>query len=348
MNDKTSLNYRDAGVDIDAGNALVKRIKPLVARTHRPEVLAGIGGFGGLFELPLQHYYKPVLVSGTDGVGTKLRLALMLELHDLIGIDLVAMCVNDIVVQGAEPLFFLDYYATGHLNVDLAASVITGIVQGCEISGCALLGGETAEMPGMYAGQDYDLAGFAVGIVEREHLLDGHLVQTDDVIVGLASSGPHANGYSLIRKIIERKQIDLQHYLKSRTLADHLLEPTRIYVPLALSLLRQGPIHAFAHITGGGITENLPRVLPEHTRAVIDPDAWPHPDIFEWLQREGNIEPAEMLRIFNCGVGMIVIVPADYSDAVIKHGFDHGITAWEIGRVEASETTTPSVFYIQA
>lgn len=351
MTEKSSkhrLTYRDAGVDIDAGNALVERIKPFAARTRRPEVMAGLGGFGALFELPTGHYQRPVLVSGTDGVGTKLSLANRLNRHEHIGIDLVAMCVNDIVVQGAEPLFFLDYYATGKLDVDLAAIVVAGIAEGCEQAGCALIGGETAEMPGMYSGSEYDLAGFAVGIVEREQLLDGRKVKPGDKIIGLASSGPHSNGYSLIRKIIDKKQVNLDQYLKSYTLADHLLAPTRIYVKPVLELLKSGAVHALAHITGGGLTENIPRVLPKHTRAVIDPTSWPRPDIFAWLQTEGDIADDEMLRTFNCGIGMAVVTAAEHCEEIIERSYEHGIGAWEIGHIEVSDEAAPRVVYVHS
>ncbi|WP_022949423.1 phosphoribosylformylglycinamidine cyclo-ligase [Methylohalobius crimeensis] len=305
-----SLNYKSAGVDIDAGNALVEKIKPVVKKTFRSEVLTGLGGFGALFELPWERYRQPVLVAGTDGVGTKLKLAMQLNRHDAIGIDLVAMCVNDIVVQGAEPLFFLDYFATGHLEVAIAAKVIEGIAAGCEQAGCALIGGETAEMPGFYAGSEYDLAGFSVGIVEKDRLIDGSRVRPGDVLIGLASSGPHANGFSLIRKILEAKQTDLTQSLAGRPLADWLMEPTRIYVKPLLELMTECEVHALAHITGGGISENLPRALPEGLAAAIDLDAWTLPPIFSWLQQQGNITQEEMLRTFNCGIGMIVCVPS--------------------------------------
>ncbi len=305
------LSYRQAGVDVDAGNALVERIKPLVKNTFRPGVLSGIGGFGALFELPVADFREPVLVSGTDGVGTKLKLAMMLERHDTIGIDLVAMCVNDIVVTGAEPLFFLDYYATGRLSLEQATEVISGIARGCELAGCALTGGETAEMPGMYEGEEYDLAGFAVGIVEKSRILQGEKVRAGDLLLGLASSGPHSNGYSLIRKVIEVNGADLNAPFDDTTLGEALLTPTRIYVKPLLKLLREVEVHALAHITGGGLTENLPRVLPPGTAAHIDPSGWPRPPVFHWLQEKGNIEPAEMLRTFNSGIGMVVCVPPE-------------------------------------
>lgn len=312
-----SISYRDAGVDIDAGNALIERIKPVVQRTFRPGVLTGLGGFGALFELPLAHYREPVLVSGTDGVGTKLKLAIELGRHDRIGIDLVAMCVNDIVVAGAEPLFFLDYYATGRLDVEVATSVISGIALGCEMAGCALTGGETAEMPGMYAAGDYDLAGFAVGIVEKSRLLAPDRVAAGDVLLGLASSGPHSNGYSLIRKIIEVKRLPLDTDLEGTPLGDALLAPTRIYVKPLLQLLAQADVHALAHITGGGLPENLPRVLPHGVDAVLDLGAWQRPAVFQLLQREGQVEEREMLRTLNCGIGMVIALPEAQAAAAI-------------------------------
>ena len=298
---KPSLSYKDAGVDINAGGELVERIKGVAKRTRRPEVLGGLGGFGALCEIPSK-YKHPVLVSGTDGVGTKLRLAIDLKRHDSVGIDLVAMCVNDLLVTGAEPLFFLDYYATGHLDVDVAASVVTGIGKGCELAGCALVGGETAEMPGMYEGADYDLAGFCVGVVEKSAIIDGSKVQAGDTLIALASSGPHSNGYSLIRKIIEVSSADLQQDLNGKPLADALLEPTRIYVKNLLTLGEQVEIKAMAHITGGGLLENVPRVLPEYTNAVIDTQSWELPAVFQWLQQNGNVDMREMHRTFNRGV----------------------------------------------
>ena len=332
------LSYRDSGVDIDAGNALVERIKPAVARTRRPGVMAGLGGFGALFELPLERYREPVLVSGTDGVGTKLKLAVEAGRHDSIGIDLVAMCVNDIVVTGAEPLFFLDYYATGKLELEVASDVITGIARGCELAGAALVGGETAEMPGMYSSGDYDLAGFSVGIVEKTGIIDGSLVSAGDVLIGLASSGPHSNGYSLIRKVLEVSGHALDDRLDGRTLAEWLLEPTRIYVKSLLSLCEKVTVHALAHITGGGLTENLPRVLPAGTCAIIDAGSWQQPAIFDWLQQHGNIEPQEMYRTFNCGIGMAVCVSAADADAALAHLKTLGEDAHVIGRIEANAT----------
>lgn len=332
---KPSLSYKDAGVDIEAGDALVERIKSVARRTQRPEVLAGLGGFGALFELP-KGYREPVLISGTDGVGTKLRLAMMLNKHDTIGIDLVAMCVNDLIVAGAEPLFFLDYYATGKLNVDVAASVIGGIGQGCEMAGCSLVGGETAEMPGMYEGEDYDLAGFAVGIAEKSELIDGSKVRPGDALIALASSGPHSNGYSLIRKIIEVSGADLNSTVGEQTLASALMAPTRIYVKSLLALIKSVPVHALSHITGGGLLENIPRVLPEQTKAVINTDTWNLPPVFQWLQREGNIARREMFRTFNCGTGMIICVPASHCDAALTKLAELGEQAWRIGQIESA------------
>ncbi|HWP94110.1 MAG TPA: phosphoribosylformylglycinamidine cyclo-ligase [Gammaproteobacteria bacterium] len=333
MTTRKPLTYRDAGVDIDAGDALVERIKPAAARTARREVLAGLGGFGALFEVPAG-YRQPVLVAGTDGVGTKLKLAIELGRHDTVGIDLVAMCVNDVVVQGAEPLFFLDYYATGRLDVATAATVIEGIARGCELAGCALIGGETAELPGMYQGEDYDLAGFAVGIVEKERIIDGSKVRAGDIVLGLASSGPHSNGYSLIRKILEVSGADPAQQLGSRTLADALMEPTRIYVKSLLALMRQVDVHAMAHITGGGLIENLPRVLPEGYGAVIERSSWSQQPVFEWLQRAGAVEDAEMFRTFNCGIGMTVCVAPQDAEQAMQVLRGSGETVWPIGRIE--------------
>ncbi len=328
------LSYRDAGVDIDTGNALVERIKPLAAATFRPGVMTGLGGFGALFELPLGKYRQPVLVSGTDGVGTKLKLALELGRHDTIGIDLVAMCANDILVAGAEPLFFLDYYATGRLELEVATSVVAGIAKGCELAGCALTGGETAEMPGMYAPGDYDLAGFCVGIAEKDQLLTPEKVQVGDTLLGIASSGPHSNGYSLIRKILEFSDSPLHQDLDGRTLGDLLLAPTRIYVKPVLELMRTVPIHAMAHITGGGLPENLPRVLPVGTQAVIDRDSWQLPPIFAWLQAQGRVAETEMRRTFNCGVGLILCVPATMATLACQRLSELGETAWILGQLE--------------
>lgn len=336
MSNKTSLSYKDAGVDIDAGNALVDRIKGVVGRTRRPEVMGGLGGFGALCAIP-QKYREPILVSGTDGVGTKLRLAMDLKRHDTIGIDLVAMCVNDLIVQGAEPLFFLDYYATGKLDVDTAASVITGIAKGCELSGCALVGGETAEMPGMYHGEDYDVAGFCVGVVEKSEILDGSKVQPGDALIALASSGPHSNGYSLVRKILAVSEQDpLTTELEGKPLADHLLEPTRIYVRSVLQLIAQANLHAVAHLTGGGFWENIPRVLPENTKALIDESSWQWPAIFHWLQENGNVSTHEMYRTFNCGVGIIIALPQAEVENALKILTSAGEKAWQIGIIETA------------
>ena len=334
MTDKPSLSYRDAGVDIDAGNSLVERIKPLVKDTVRPGVMTGLGGFGGLFELPLDRYREPVLVSGTDGVGTKLKLAIELGRHDTIGIDLVAMCVNDIVVTGAEPLFFLDYYATGRLDLDVAQSVISGIAEGCRQAGAALIGGETAEMPGMYRTGDYDLAGFAVGCVEKSRIIKAEQVRPGDVLLGLASSGPHSNGYSLVRKILEFSGTGLDSDLAGRPLGDLLLAPTRIYVKALLALLDEIEVHALAHITGGGLPENLPRVMPNDTRAVVDLSAWRRPDVFLWLQQEGNVAESEMLRTFNCGIGMVVCVAEADAASAQRILADHGEQVFRIGSIE--------------
>ncbi|MDD1627236.1 MAG: phosphoribosylformylglycinamidine cyclo-ligase [Methylococcaceae bacterium] len=339
-----SLNYKSAGVDIAAGNELVERIKPIAARTRTAGVMSGLGGFGSMFELPLDRYKNPILVSGTDGVGTKLKLAIDLGIHNTVGIDLVAMCVNDIIVQGAEPLFFLDYFATGKLDVDIAASVIEGIGKGCELAGAALVGGETAEMPGMYADGEYDLAGFCVGIVEKSKVLDGSKVSVGDKLIGIASSGPHSNGYSLIRKIIAHSNSALTDPFDGKTLGEALLEPTRIYVKSLLSLLDKVPVHAFAHITGGGLTENLPRVLPEGLNANIDLSSWTFPDIFLWLQEQGNVSQANMLTTFNCGIGMIVCIAAEDESATIEVLESLGETVFVIGELVESEGK-PEVSY---
>ncbi|MCX7086228.1 MAG: phosphoribosylformylglycinamidine cyclo-ligase [Methylococcales bacterium] len=340
-----SLNYKSAGVDIAAGNALVERIKPIAAKTRTAGVMAGLGGFGSMFELPLDRYQNPILVSGTDGVGTKLKLAIDLGIHDSVGIDLVAMCVNDIIVQGAEPLFFLDYFATGKLDVDTAASVIKGIGQGCELAGAALVGGETAEMPGMYPDGEYDLAGFCVGIVEKSKVLDGAQVSVGDKLIGIASSGPHSNGYSLIRKIISHSGTSLDDSFGDKTLGLALLEPTRIYVKSLLALLEKVPVHAFAHITGGGLTENLPRVLPNDIQANIELSAWDLPEIFVWLKEQGNVSLADMLITFNCGIGMIVCVAPENEQATLDSLKKSGETAFVIGELVASKGK-PEVNYI--
>lgn len=338
---KPSLSYKDAGVDINAGDQLVQKIKGAAKRTSRPEVMGGLGGFGALCELPSK-YNQPVLVSGTDGVGTKLRLAMDLQSHSTVGVDLVAMCVNDLLVTGAEPLFFLDYYATGKLNVDVAASVVEGIGRGCELAGCALVGGETAEMPGMYQGEDYDLAGFCVGVVEKQKIISGQSVATGDVLIGVASSGPHSNGYSLIRKILEVSGADLNGKLDGTALSQALLEPTRIYVKPILSLLEQVEVKAMAHITGGGLTENLPRVLPNNSKAVIDTSSWQWPEVFKWLQQQGNVATDEMYRTFNCGVGMVLCVNKADSAKTIEHLQQQGEQPWIIGSIESSSNVEPS------
>ncbi|MCD2450750.1 phosphoribosylformylglycinamidine cyclo-ligase [Methylicorpusculum oleiharenae] len=338
------LDYKSAGVDIEAGNQLVERIKPIAARTRIPGVMAGLGGFGSMFELPLGRYRNPILVSGTDGVGTKLKLALDTGIHSTVGIDLVAMCVNDIIVQGAEPLFFLDYFATGKLDVDTAASVIEGIGKGCELAGAALVGGETAEMPGMYADGEYDLAGFCVGIVEKSQIIDGTQVKAGDALIGIASSGPHSNGYSLIRKIISHSNASLDDDFNGRPLGEALLEPTRIYVKSLLNLIKQVPVHALAHITGGGITENLPRVLPNQLSAQIDLQAWTLPGIFKWLQDQGRVSQPDMLTTFNCGIGMIVCVAAEDAAKTLEILNASGETAFNIGQIIASETGKAVVY----
>ncbi len=332
-NKSKSLSYRDAGVDIDAGNALIEKIKGAAKRTRRSEVVSGLGGFGALFELP-SGYKQPVLVSGTDGVGTKLRLALDHNKHDTVGIDLVAMCVNDLIVCGAEPLFFLDYYATGKLDIETAASVINGIADGCELSGCALIGGETAEMPGMYEGEDYDLAGFCVGIAEKSALIDGSKVAVGDTLIGLASSGPHSNGYSLIRKVLEVTKTDpSQHILEGQPLIDLLLAPTKIYVKPILDLISQSQVNALAHNTGGGLIENIPRVLPNNASAVIDTTAWQRPAVFDWLQEAGNIEEHEMYRTLNCGVGMVICVPSESVETALDILKASGEQAFTLGHI---------------
>ena len=335
---KKTLSYRDAGVNIDAGNKFVEKIKSSVASTNRPGVMGGFGGFGGCFELP-ENYTQPVLVSGTDGVGTKLKLAIDLNKHDTIGIDLVAMCVNDILVLGAEPLYFLDYYATGELNTEIAASVVEGIAEGCRQSNAALIGGETAEMPGMYSKGDYDLAGFCVGIVEKQEIIDGSKVKPGDAMIAIASSGPHSNGYSLVRKIIDVSNTDINQDFGSQeqSLGGALLAPTRIYVKAIHALLPNFDIHAMAHITGGGLLENIPRVLPENAQAVINKDSWQLPDIFQWLQEHGNVETTEMHRTFNCGVGMVLITDANDVDAIIKDLKKNGEHAWHLGMIESGD-----------
>ena len=336
MTQNTSLSYRDAGVDIDAGDELVERIKPLAKKTLREGVLGGIGGFGALFEVP-KRYKEPVLVSGTDGVGTKLRLAFDLNRHDTVGQDLVAMSVNDILVLGAESLFFLDYFACGKLDVDTAAAVVGGIAKGCELAGCALIGGETAEMPGMYPAGEYDLAGFAVGVVEKSKAIDGKAtIAAGDVVLGLASSGAHSNGYSLVRKIIERSKPDMNaKFDGERTLADVVMAPTRIYVKQVLATMEKVNIKGMAHITGGGLLENVPRVLPENTVAELEKAAWPRPKLFDWMQAEGNVAENEMHRVFNCGIGLVVVVAAADADAAMAELKAQGEAVYRIGKIRA-------------
>ena len=346
-NQSKPLSYRDAGVNIDAGNAFVEKIKSSVASTNRPGVMGGFGGFGGCFELP-GNYQQPVLVSGTDGVGTKLKLAIDLNKHDTIGIDLVAMCVNDILVLGAEPLYFLDYYATGELNTDIAVNVVEGIAEGCRQSNAALIGGETAEMPGMYSKGDYDLAGFCVGVVEKKKIIDGSKVKAGDAMIAIASSGPHSNGYSLVRKIIEVSDADINASFgdNNTILGDALLAPTRIYVKAIHALLPDFDIHAMAHITGGGLLENIPRVLPDNTQAVIDKNSWQLPEVFQWLQENGNVEDSEMHRTFNCGIGMVLIVAANDADNIISSLNNMGENAWNLGNIENGTTSSDSSAYV--
>ena len=340
MSNSPSLSCKDAGVDIDAGDALVQRIKSVAKATSRPEVVGGLGGFGALCRIP-QGYRSPLLVSGTDGVGTKLKLALQLGRHDTIGIDLVAMCVNDLLVCGAEPLFFLDYYATGKLDVDTATAVVSGIGEGCQQSGCALIGGETAEMPGIYQDEDYDLAGFCVGVVEESEVITGDNVAEGDVLIGIASSGAHSNGYSLIRKVIEVSGVDItqsDESLDGQPIADALMAPTKIYVKAIKALqdaIGNDNLHAMSHITGGGLTENLPRVLPEGLAAQINTQSWQLPELFNWLQRHGNIEPQEMYRTFNCGVGFVVVVPAEVADQAVSLLNEAGEKAFIFGEIIA-------------
>jgi phosphoribosylformylglycinamidine cyclo-ligase len=335
MTERAPVTYREAGVDIDAGEELVERIKPHVKRSMRREVLGGLGGFGALVEVPLDRYRKPVLVSGTDGVGTKLRLAIDTARHDTVGIDLVAMCVNDVVVQGAEPLFFLDYFATGKLDVGVGERLIAGIVEGCVQAGCALVGGETAEMPGMYHGEDYDLAGFCVGIVEKDAIIDGSATRAGDVVLGLPSSGPHSNGFSLIRKILQVSGADLASPLDGASLVDRLMAPTRIYVKPLLKLIAELPVHGLSHITGGGLVENIPRVVPEGLEVVLERKSWRREAVFEWLQRQGQVADAEMYRVFNCGIGMTVQLAAADAQRAIEILRDMGVEALVIGEVRA-------------
>ncbi len=340
--DKTPVTYRDAGVDIEAGDALVDRIKPFAKRTMRPEVMSSIGGFGSLFAMPSK-FKEPILVSGTDGVGTKLKLAFELDKHDTVGIDLVAMSVNDILVQGAEPLFFLDYFACGKLSVDTAADVVKGIAQGCELSGCALVGGETAEMPGMYPGGEYDLAGFAVGCVDKSEIIDGTTIGEGDVVLGLASSGAHSNGYSLIRKLIDQSGIDLEADFEGQPFKDVIMAPTKLYVKSILALKEALPIKGMAHITGGGLTENIPRILQDGLTAEIDSSAWALSPLFKWLQAEGNIAPQEMYKTFNCGIGMAVIINADVAaqaTAILEEAGEKVYTIGQIRKQVAGEAQT--------
>lgn len=330
----TQLSYRDAGVDINAGDRLIENIKPFAKRTLRSEVITGIGGFGALFEIS-KKYQNPVLVSGTDGVGTKLKLAFQLNRHDSIGIDLVAMSVNDILVQGAEPLFFLDYFACGKLNVETATVVISGVARGCELAGCALIGGETAEMPGMYPLGEYDLAGFAVGIVEKDRIISGTTIQEGDIVLGLASSGAHSNGYSLIRKIIDNNHIDLAADFYGKTFADTMMTPTRIYVKPVLELIKQLPVKGLAHITGGGLVENVPRILPHQVMAVLQRDSWQMPPLFHWLQQQGNIADHEMARVFNCGIGMVIVIAPDHVEKAMRSLRASGESVWQIGEIKS-------------
>jgi phosphoribosylformylglycinamidine cyclo-ligase len=335
MTERAPITYREAGVDIDAGEELVERIKPHVKRSMRREVLGGLGGFGALVEVPLDRYRKPVLVSGTDGVGTKLRLAIDTRRHDTVGVDLVAMCVNDVVVQGAEPLFFLDYFATGKLDVGVGERLIAGIVDGCVQAGCALVGGETAEMPGMYHGEDYDLAGFCVGIVEKDGIIDGSATQAGDVVLGLPSSGPHSNGFSLIRKLLQVSGADLNTLLEGVSLVDRLMAPTRIYVKPLLRLIAELPVHGLSHITGGGLVENIPRVVPDGLEVVLERKTWRREVVFDWLQRQGQVTDAEMYRVFNCGIGMTVHVRPSDADRAIGILKGMGQEALVIGEVRS-------------
>jgi phosphoribosylformylglycinamidine cyclo-ligase len=342
MNTDGRLNYRRAGVDVDAGNELVRRIRPHAAKTTRPEVLGALGGFASLFRLDPTRWHDPVLVAGTDGVGTKLTLALAADRLDSLGRDLVAMCANDVAVTGAEPLFFLDYYATGTLDVDQGERLIAGVAAGCMDAGCALVGGETAELPGLYGGRDFDLAGFCVGVVERERIIDGSIVTPGNAVLGIASNGPHANGFSLIRRVLETRGADLSEELEGRPLADWLLAPTAIYVRAIRALLDAVPIHALAHVTGGGLSENLPRVLPEGCQALLDPTSWPQPAIFDWLARAGNIAEAEMYRVFNMGIGLAAVLPQEAIVPAREALAEIGLDAWPIGHIEAGN---PGVAY---
>ena len=339
------LTYRDAGVDIDASDELVERIKPYAKRTMRPEVLSSLGGFGALVEVS-KKYRNPVMVSGTDGVGTKLKLAFRMKKHDTIGIDLVAMSVNDVLVTGAEPIFFLDYFACGKLRVDVAADVVKGVAAGCEQAGCALIGGETAEMPGLYDPNEYDLAGFALGLVEKDRIIDGSTIAPGDVVVGLASSGVHSNGFSLVRKILAVTEASLEDAFDGRTLGEALLEPTRIYVKPVLALLDKMPLKGIAHITGGGLVENVPRVLPANTAVRLEKSRWPRPAVFDWLQTQGNVPEAEMHRTFNCGIGMVLVLAKKDAQAAITLLGVHGVPAWEVGAIVAREGDSPQTVVV--
>ncbi len=339
------LSYADSGVSIDAGDELVERIKPLAKKTLIPGVLGSIGGFGAMFEVS-KDYKEPVLVTGTDGVGTKLKLAFLLNKHDSVGQDLVGMSVNDILVQGAKSLFFLDYFACGHLDVDVAEKVVGGVARGCELAGCALIGGETAEMPGMYPEGEYDLAGFAVGVVDKANIIDGKSIVPGDVVLGLTSSGPHSNGFSLIRKVIEVSGASWEEKIGDKTLADAVMEPTRIYVKPVLSVMEKVEIKGMAHITGGGLLENVPRILPDNTQAVVKAGSWPRPEIFNWLQEKGNIEDHEMYRVFNNGIGMAVIVAADKAEEAMKLFREAGETVYRIGEIEARPEGAPGCVVI--
>lgn len=348
MNETTDkkFSYKDAGVDIEQGNELVRRLKKRVGNTNRAGVMGALGGFGALFDLGSLNYKHPILVSGTDGVGTKIKLAIDHNRHDSIGIDLVGMCVNDLIVQGADPLFFLDYFACSQLDVDVAETVISGIAEGCSLAGCSLIGGETAEMPGMYQAGEYDLAGFCVGVVEKEELITGENVEDGDAIIAIASSGCHSNGYSLVRKIIDDTNQDLSETLEGKPLLDHLIEPTRIYVKQILGLINEVPVHAIAHITGGGLTENIPRVIPEHLSVNIDTESWLLPPLFKWLQEKGNIEPLEMYTTFNCGVGMVVCVSQADKNKALEYLTNQGEKVWEIGTITTLMENTDKVKFI--
>lgn len=337
---KTSLSYRDAGVDIDAGDAFIDVIKPIAKRTQREGCMSGLGGFGALFQIP-DSYQQPILVSGTDGVGTKLKLAFDLNKHDTIGIDLVGMCVNDVLVQGAEPLFFLDYFASGKLSTEVAAKVVAGIGEGCMQANAALIGGETAEMPGMYNDGEYDLAGFCVGAVEKANLIDGSKVQAGDKLIGLTSSGPHSNGYSLIRKVIDTYQVPLDFQIEGNSLSDLVMAPTKIYVRSVLALMDKLPVHALAHITGGGIPGNLVRVLPDGCHALVDESSWQWPELFNWMMNTANIERAEMYRTFNCGVGMVLVVADEYHQQAIDILNESGENAFLMGEIHAGDSDSP-------